>query len=379
MSNTKNIVTSSRAWIEVDLEALSHNAREISLSLPRGCELMAVVKTDAYGHGITKVARRLWREGVKTFAVATVNEGILLRKNGVKGNILVLGYTHFADAKILSKNNLEQLVVDGAHAKSLDETGYKLNVHVAIDTGMHRLGIERKNFDEIESVFKCKNLTVVGVASHLASSDSQLSEDIDFTNEQIKNFYETVGDIQEKGYEVGKLHVQASYGVCNYPELMCDYARVGIMLYGVMSDNSKTKPLPDLQPVLSLHSRVIQIRRIEAGESVSYGRIFTATKPMRIAVVSIGYADGVPRQISGNGGVCIVNGVKVPIIGRVCMDLLMIDISEVGFVEPGDVVTLIGKNGDEEIRCEDFAVASGTITNEVLCRLNSRLERVYWR
>jgi serine/alanine racemase len=200
---------------------------------------------------------------------------------------------------------------------------------------------------------------------------------VEFTNLQIKRFYETVGMLQEKGHDVGKLHIQSTYGLCNYHELQCDYARVGIMLYGVMSDNSAIKVEPLLRPVLSLHAKIIQVRNIEAGESVSYGRIYTTTKPTKVAVVSIGYADGVPRQISGNGGFCIVNGVKVPIIGRICMDFLMIDVTAVDVVAPGDVATIIGKNGSEQIRCEDLAEASQTISNDVLCSLSKRLKRVY--
>ena len=372
----ESIHSSKRAWVEIDLDALSYNARVIKSLLPHGCELMACVKTDAYGHGLVPVAKRLWGEGFKSFAVATAVEGASLRRSGIKGNILVLGYTPITDVKLLSKNNLEQLVVDGAHAKALNDARYRIRVHVAVDTGMHRLGIEPKNFDEIESVFQSEYLTVVGIATHLASPDSQSDDDKIFTDMQIKSFYETVGALQEKGYDTGKLHIQSSYGIINYPELQCDYARAGIMLYGVLSDNTKTRSNPELRPVLSLYAKVIQTRWIDTDDSVSYGRIYKAEKPTKIAVVSIGYADGVPRAMSGNNGFCIINGKRVPIIGRICMDLLMVDISDVHSVFPGDIVTLIGRDGDNEIRCEDFADAANTITNEILSSLNSRLERI---
>ena len=362
-----------RAWVEIDLDALAHNVRELRLNLPPGCELMAVVKTDAYGHGAMAVARRLWEEDVRAFGVATVAEGVSLRKGGLKGSILVLGYASPGEANALSEYGLEALVVDGSHAKALDKTGKKLRVHIAIDTGMHRLGMEPKDFGEIESVFHCENLSVAGVASHLAASDSLDCDDVEFTGMQIKAFYGTVDALKAKGYDVGKLHIQASYGLCNYPGLQCDYARVGIMLYGVMSDGAKAKTTPNLRPVLSLRARVAQVRLIGAGESVSYGRLFKAERPTMLATVSIGYADGVPRQMSGNGGMCIVNGKKTPIIGRICMDMLMLDVTGAGQVKQGDVVTLIGKDDSEEIRCEDFAAASGTITNDILCRMGARL------
>ena len=366
----------SRAWVEIDLDALAHNAGELKALLPQWCELMAVVKSDAYGHGAVSVSHRLWGAGVRSFAVATADEGVALRRSGLEGTILVLGYTPACEAAVLEKYGLEQLVVDGAHAAALDKAGHKLRVHIAVDTGMHRLGIQPGSLSEIESVFRCGNLTVAGIGSHLSVPDSIADDDVDFTNLQIRAFYDTVNALEQKGYDAGKLHVQASYGVCNYSELQCGYARVGIMLYGVMSDDSKVRLKPSLRPVLSLRARIAQVRRIGAGESVSYGRIFKSEKPTNLATVSIGYADGVPRQMSGNGGMCIVNGVKVPIAGRICMDLLMIDVTAAGPVQPGDVVTLIGKDGGAEIKCEEFAAAAGTITNDVLCRLGSRLARI---
>jgi len=365
------------AWVEVDLDALAFNALQLKKLLPETCELMAVVKTDAYGHGAKRVAMRLQTEGVRAFAVATAGEGVELREAGLEGEILVLGYTHKRDAGLLGDYSLTQLIVDGAHAAALDGTGFRLDVHIAVDTGMHRLGIDASNPAEIESVFKCRNLTVRGLATHFASSDSLLESDIEFTNLQMERYRDVVDALKEKGYDAGKLHAQASFGILNYPEIKCDYARAGIALYGVMSHNVETVAKPLLKPVLSLKALVAQVRWIGAGESVSYGRAYRSGKPIRIATVCIGYSDGVPRQMSGNGGVCLVSRQKVPIIGRICMDLLMIDVTGVDTVKAGDVVTLIGCDGAGEIRCEDVAEASGTISNDILCRLGKRLPRVY--
>jgi serine/alanine racemase len=338
---------------------------------------MAVVKADAYGHGATQVAKRLEDEGVQSFAVATVSEGILLRQNGIVGDILILSYTDPANAAYLHNYNLKQLIIDGEYAKALNNTGYKISVHISIDTGMHREGIDSHKTDEIESVFKQENLNVEGIATHFSSSDSLAPEDIEFTNTQIERFSNVISYLITNEYSIGKLHSQATYGLLNYSHLQYNYMRAGIALYGVMSHIEETKTKLDLKPVLSLKARIAQVRWIEAGESVSYGRSYISEKRLKLATVCIGYADGVPRSMSGNGGVCLVHGYKVPIIGRVCMDLLMIDVTAVESVTAGDIVTLIGTDGSELIRCEDVASVSDTITNEVLCRLGSRLPRIY--
>ena len=365
-----------RAWAEIDLDALAHNLADIRSKIPEKCEVMAVVKANAYGHGVEEVAGRLVREGIKSFAVATVTEGVRLRKCVPDGSILVMGYTSPKDARCLNGSKLSQLVVDGEHARSLNDTGYVLPVHIAVDTGMHRLGVEPSNLKEIESIFNCKNLIIEGIATHLASPDSLEESDTVFTNEQLESFCSVVRELKDKGYNVGKTHIQSSYGVYNYPELKCDYVRPGIMLYGVQSQNDKTKIKTDLKPVLSLRAVIAQVKWIGAGESVSYGRLYIANKPVKLATVSIGYADGVPRQMTGNGGKCIVNGQKVPIIGRICMDMIMLDVTDIEHVAAGDIATIIGKDGDEEIYCEEIAEAAGTITNDVLSGLSIRLPRI---
>jgi len=366
-----------RAWIEIDLDALAHNIADIRSRTPDNCEIMAVIKANAYGHGAERIAKRLVGEGISTFAVATVTEGVELRSCVPDGDILILGCTLPKDAGSLYDNNLIQLVADGAHAKALDATGYKLRVHIAVDTGMHRLGVEPANFAGIEGIFKCGNLTVEGVATHLASPDSLDESDICFTRAQMESFYAVVRKLKDRGYNTGKLHAQSSYGIYNYPDLACDYIRPGIMLFGVHSQADDTIIKTNLEPVLSLRAVIAQVRRIEAGESVSYGRLYTADEPIMLATVGIGYADGIPRQMTNNGGMSIVNGCKVPIIGRICMDLLMLDVTGAGLVKAGDVATFIGTDGDEEIRCEEVAAAAGTITNDILCRLGVRLPRSY--
>jgi len=366
-----------RAWIEIDLNALASNVADIRSKIPKRSEIMAIVKADAYGHGVEGIAGRLTAEGITTFAVSTVLEGVQLRQLVPVAEIIVLGYTHPYNAGLLAENNLIQLVADGTHAKALDETGHKLRVHIAIDTGMHRLGIESSKLSEIERIYHYNNLVVEGVATHLASPDSSTESDIDFTNKQMDVFNTVVRELTKNGYDPGKTHAQSSYGIFNYPDVICDYVRPGIMLFGVHSQNDDTVVKTGLRPVLSLKAKIAQVKWIGTGESVSYGRMFTAEKPVRVATVTIGYADGIPRQVSGKNAEAIVNGQIVPIIGRVCMDMLMLDVTNVEHVKAGDTATFIGKDGDEEIRCEDLAEKAGTITNDVLAGLGKRLFKIY--
>jgi serine/alanine racemase len=314
---------------------------------------------------------------ISSFAVATLPEAVRLRESGIDCPILVLGYTHYEDAELLSKHNLIQMVADGAHAEILNAAGYKLYVHIAVDTGMHREGIGFSDIAEIESIYDCESLEICGFATHLSVSDSLAPDDVDFTKLQVKRLSEVVKTLQNKGYDTGKLHIQASYGALNYPEMSCDLSRAGLALFGGMSRNIKTNIKPHLRPALSVRARIAQIRWVDAGESVSYGRTYTTNKPAKLATVCIGYADGIPRQLSGKGGNCIVHGIKVPIVGTFCMDMLMLDVTGVEHVNAGDIATLIGKDGNEEVRCEDVAEACGTITYDILCRLGSRLPRVY--
>lgn len=341
---------------------------------------MAVVKANAYGHGDVEVSKALNRAGVYSFAVATITEGIDLRKHGVEGDILVLGYTNPKDISSLVHYHLIQTVVDSTYAETLNRYGKKIKVHIKLDTGMHRLGEMFDNIPNIKRIYGCKNLIIGGTYSHLCVADSLNPSDIEFSRYQIDCFYQTIKCMDDLGLDPGKIHIQSSYGVLNYPELQCDYARIGIALYGVLSSkDDKTKLSVDLRPVLSLKARIVTIKQIAIGETVGYGRQFTADRDTKIAVVSIGYADGLPRNLSCGRGAVLINGEYAPIIGRVCMDQLMVDITHIKNVEQGDVVTIIGQDGRGRISAEQIAKESGTITNELLSRLGNRLERIYSR
>ncbi len=368
-----------RAWAEISKENLAHNVRLLRSVLPETCDIMAVVKANAYGHGDLEISRYLNCLDIRAFAVATIEEGIRLRQKGVTGEILILGYTPASRASELFYFQLSQTVVDAEHAKDLNRFSNSLQVHVKVNTGMNRQGVDFNHLNEIISIFACKNLRINGIFTHLCVSDSNETDDIAFTNQQIQDFFVLLECLKNENIKIPKIHIQSSYGILNYPGLPCDYARIGIALYGMLSDRSDlTKLSLDLKPILSLKSKVSMVRTIKIGESVGYGREFIASKNSIIAVVSIGFADGIPRNLSTGKGSVLIRGHKMLIVGRICMDQLMVDVTGFTDIARGDIVTLIGKDGTEEIRADQMAESAGTITNELLSRLGSRLERIFF-
>ena len=366
-----------RAWIELDREALSQNVEALLAMLPDHCSLIPAVKADAYGHGAVLIARELNRIGVEAFCVASAGEGEELRREGVKGEILVLGYTDPTQFDLLHRCRLTQTIVDYQYAERLNGYGKRLHVHIGVDTGMHRLGIGYEQRDLIMDIFEMKNLAVDGLFTHLCTSDGQALREQSFTDLQARRFYSVVDDLERSGYSCPKLHLQSSYGILNYPNLAEDYARVGIALYGVLSTREDTKRWEDvLRPVLSLKARVACVRRLCCGETAGYGMAFTAQRDMEIATITVGYGDGLPRNLSGGQGFVLINGRRAPVVGRICMDQTIVDVSGIPDVKAGDVAVLIGKSGDKEISAGDLAGWAGTITNEILSRMGARLERV---
>lgn len=364
----------NRAWIEVNLDNLEYNINQIKNAISKQTEIMAVVKANAYGHGMIEVSKKLNEIGIQNFAVATLEEGINLRKEGIKGNILILGYTDFKNINYVIEYNLIQTIVDYDYAKKISEMDLKekLKVHIKINTGMNRVGENYQNIEHLKSIYEIENIDILGTYSHLCVSDSLEKNDIEFTNKQISNFFEIINKIQTLGYNTGKIHIQASYGILNYPDLQCDYVRPGIIMYGVYSNyNEKTITNIDFKPVLSLKARITSVKEINQGNAVSYGRTFVANKNMKIASVSIGYADGYPRNLSNKNIKVLVNGEYAVIIGRICMDQMIIDVSNIKEVKQGDIVTLIGE--EEPIKVENVSYNSNTITNELLSRLGRRL------
>ena len=370
----KHNIKTERAYIEINLGNLIYNARTLKKAMPKDCSLMAVVKAEAYGHSAYEIAVCLEKNNIKSFAVATIDEGIRLRKYGISGDILILGYTDVHRAGELKKYRLTQTLIDYEYAGKLNRQGVCIKAHIKIDSGMHRLGFACDDINSIKNAFKMKYLKIEGAFTHLSSCDSLKRDDIDFTQRQIQRFYHAINLLEDCGISVPELHIQSSYGLLNYSGLKCDYVRVGIALYGVLSTPwDKTALQPELRPVMSLKAKIAMTREVAEGEYVGYGRAFRAVCDSKIAVLPIGYADGFPRTLScGNAGV-LIGGRIAPVIGRICMDQLMVDITGIEGVRAGDTAVLIGSSADSFISAPDIAESYGSISNELLARMGARL------
>ena len=391
----------SRAWIEVDTRALAHNVDTLRARLPQGCRLMPAVKAQGYGHGAVLISRELNALGVDAFCVAGIGEAIELREADIRGEILILGYTPPEDFPLLAQYQLIQTVIDYPYACLLSQAEADIHVHIGIDTGMHRLGIRCEEIDDIRAVYDLPHIVIDGLFTHLCASDSPLPEHRAFTEAQVRAFYQVVDYLKEAGCPCPSLHLLASYGLLTLLQgrsglreepsrrfaerriasaelkLAADYVRPGIALYGVMSTEADTGPWKGiLKPVLSLKAKVVSVRPLYAGEGAGYGIAFTAEEDMRIAAVSIGYADGLPRELSHGKGSVLIGGHRAPIIGRICMDQTIVDVTGIPRIQPGDTAVIIGADRGEEITVGQIAEQCGTITNEILSRLGARLDRV---
>lgn len=365
-----------RAWIELDMDNLAYNISQFRKILSPECAIMPAIKANAYGHGAVFIARALQDLEIKDFCVASVNEAILLRKAGILGQILILGYTSKNQFSDLIYYNLTQTVIDYSYAKLLNDFGQTIFVHIGIDTGMHRLGERSKNIKEIYKIWEFDNLKITGIYSHLCVPDGVSDIERATTLKQIEEFHTVIDSLHKKGIHDFKTHIQGSYGVLNYPALKFDYARLGIACYGVLSSpRDKIISNIKLKPVLSLKARIACMKQLYKGEAIGYGLTYKARKEMQIAVIAIGYGDGIPRELS-NKGFVLINGKKAAIVGRICMDQLMVDVTDMENVSCGDKVVLIGKSGNSEILAADLANSIGTISNEILSQLGSRLGRV---
>ena len=364
-----------RACVEINLKNLEHNARTLQRAMPPGCKLMAVVKADAYGHGAYAVSVHLNRIGVKSFAVATLEEGIRLREYGISGEILILGYTAVSRAAELKKYDFMQTILDFAYARALNRQKIRVKVHIKIDTGMRRLGIDADDASDVKRIFQMKYLDICGMYTHFSCAESRNAEDIAYTKRQAKRFYSLAEELKNSGIELPKLHLQSSYGFLNYPELAGSYVRAGIALYGVKSaPNDNTALKLDLRPALTLKSHIILIRAIKKGEFAGYGRSFQAGRDSLIGILPIGYGDGFPRSLSCGVGTVWIRDMDAPIVGRVCMDQLAVDVTKIENVAVGDEAILIGAKNTAE-QAPVVAAKSGSISNELLCRIGARLPR----
>jgi len=361
--------------VVVDLDALTHNLAAIRAHVR--VPVMGIVKANAYGHGLVPVAKHLETQGVDQLGVAFLEEGIALRRAGLKLPILVLGgifgpqvaefIRHDLDITVSSLDKLRQVE---AAAESL---GCKAGVHLKIDTGMERIGVHSySSAPFIEAAVGSKHCTLKGVYSHLACADDPSSP---MTTLQVKRFAEACAHFERLGAPMPPRHLANSGGVLHFPDTWLDLVRPGIAMYGVLPDPASQRTI-DLRPALSLVSQVVYFKVVRAGNTVSYGATWIAPRDTRIVTIPIGYGDGWPRALSSKGEV-LVRGLRRPIVGRICMDQFMVDLGADGTAYNEDEVVLIGAQGGEAISAEDVARVAGTIPYEILTGLNERIPRVY--
>ncbi|MBF0012007.1 membrane-bound serine racemase VanT [Enterococcus casseliflavus] len=355
-----------RATKEFSAPALLHNLQEIKRVIPSTTKVMAVVKADAYGCDAKTVAGTLERAGVDFFAVATIEEAIELRRAGIKSRLLILGYTSAQRAKELNRYSLIQTVVSEAHGQALARTGLPIECHLAVDTGMHRLGVA-PDLETVRKLFALPSLKITGIFSHLGSSDLLDTASILRTQAQITCFDDLLAGLSARNIAYGLTHLQSSYGILNYPEKHYDYVRPGILLTGSLSvPNEPTKQKINVQPILTLKALLVDKKTVAAGEAIGYGLATVFDRPTTIGIVSIGYGDGVPRTLSNQGFQLSYQGVLLPQIGLVCMDMLLIDLT--------DYPELAVESSLEVI--SDWTTTADqaqTITNELISRLGSRI------
>jgi alanine racemase len=366
---------------EIDLSALRHNYSRIREAVSRDCGFLAVVKADAYGHGFMDVALELEKLRVTAFGVAFLAEGIQLRKSGIDRPVLLLGGIYPGQEKKCIGFNLSTAIFDLGQARALDAAAARLyrkaKVHVKIDTGMGRLGIPFHQAEEFFTAIKgLANIEVEGIMSHFASADELDDSGREYTNMQAERFAKAVASARQSGFNPRYLHIANSAATFARDLAGCNLVRPGIALYGALPSADFAGKM-DLIPVMSLKSRIAMLKWVEPGTSISYARRYTAGERILVASVPVGYADGYRRSLM-NCGEVLVRGVRVPVIGTVCMDWIMLDVSSVVDVTVGDEVTLMGRDRDGNcVRAEELADWAETIPYEVFCGISKRVPRVY--
>ena len=371
-----------RTWAVIDLDCLDFNIEALHSRLSSGTKIMAVVKADGYGHGDHAIAEELSRKGVDFFAVSNLAEARSLRRGGIDSDILILGFTPPSCAGELAGLHLTQTVFSSEYAELLSgscrEAGVSVRVHIKLDTGMNRIGFPAFHSDtavkKVSEACRLPNLNFEGIFTHLSSADSLDSNSIAYTQMQVKRFSTAVSALEKQGIHFSCRHMQNSAGIAFLPSVHYDYVRAGIVLYGVAPSS---EPLPfAIRPVMELKTVISMVKRVPPNSAVSYNRRYVSDREMKIATVPIGYADGYPRSLS-NKAEMLLHGKRVPVIGSVCMDQLMLDVSDIDDVCMGDVVTVVGKDGGESIQFDELAALAQTISYELMCLIGRRVPRVY--
>lgn len=365
-------------WAEIDLDAIKYNIDSIKRRVDTK-ELIAVVKADAYGHGALDVSKTLVENGATKLAVAVITEAMELRHGNINTPIMILGYTPLEFAADLINYDIEQTIFDLEYATKLSEIalnlGKKAKVHVALDTGMGRIGflINDNSLNEILKISSLKGLEVVGIFTHFATADES---DKNYSNKQYKKFTDFNEKLISKGVNIPLKHVSNSGAIIDMPNTYLDAVRAGIVLYGYYPSEDVLKQNLDLKKAITIKTQVAHVKILDKNEYVSYGRKFKTERKSIIATLPIGYADGYSRALTGKAKV-IINGKFAPVVGTICMDQCMIDVTDIGDVHVGDEVIVLGRDKDLKFDADDMAKAMGTINYEVLCMIKQRIPRVY--
>lgn len=370
-----------RVYASVNLDAVYQNVKNLKENTRNGSDIIAVIKTDGYGHGAVPIARTI-DNLVAGYAVATVDEGMVLRDNGIEKPIIILGYTHESRYKSLIEYDMRPAIfcVDDAvkfsdAAKTLDKTA---KIHIKIDTGMSRIGFQ-VNDESVESIAKINDLPgieIEGIFTHFYASDET---DKSSAYEQYEKFNDIIVRLEKKGVNIKVKHCSNSAAIIDMPDVNMDCVRAGIAIYGMYPSEEVDKSKVLLTPAMELKSHIIHLKEVEAGTGISYGASFVTDKKTKIATIPVGYGDGYRRSLSGKG-IVLIRGHKANILGRVCMDQFMVDVTDIPDVKRGDVVTLMGKDGDMAITAEELSeLAEGTFNYELVCDIGKRVPRVFYK
>ncbi len=372
----------TRTWAEINLDNIAHNVKEIQKAVGKRTEIMAVVKADAYGHGVLETVNTLVESGCSRLAVSMLDEAIQLRQIGIKIPILVLSHTNPLRVDELIKHQITQTVYNHDVAVALSNEamrqGTKVRVHIKIDTGMTRVGFA-PGYSAIKAVDKIQKLPgiiVEGIFTHFAVADEK---DKSFTFHQAELFNSIISELNRIGILIPIRHVANSAAIIQYPELAMELVRPGIILYGIYPSKEVNKSVLDLKPAMTLKTNIAMIKWVEENTSISYGRKFVTKRKSQIATIPVGYADGYSRLLTGKVRV-LVSGQYAPVVGSICMDQCMVDVTDIkGEIKTGDEVVLLGKQGNSEITAEELADYIGTIPYEIVCIIGKRVPRVYFK
>lgn len=374
-----------RTWAEISLNAIEHNYNVIRNKVSDDTKVCCVIKADGYGHGAVELSQVYEKLGADFFAVSNIDEGIEIRKSGSKLPIVILGYTPVSEAENLAEYDISQAVFSLEYAKELSEKCVEedciCKMHIKVDSGMSRIGFMCQEFprdeysiEEICEACCLPNLEVEGLFTHFCVSDED-AEGREFTNKQYENFIHVRDSLKKRGVDISVVHCSNSGAIEDYPETCCDMVRAGIILYG-LAPSSKLADRLDLVPAMTLKTVVAFVKEVQKGATISYGRTFTADRKMKIATVPIGYADGFIRQ-NAKDGYMMVNGKKAKIVGRICMDQTMLDVTDIEDVKTGDEVVVFGTGENGEPTADSLAENTGTINYETICLVGKRVPRIY--